>query len=177
MNDFKSILLSEEKIKELVGELAQKINEDYKNEELLVVGILRGSVIFLSDLVRKLNVPLEIDFMAVSSYGNGTKSSGNIRINYDLKDNIRDRNVLIVEDIIDTGNTLSRLKDILLAKEPKSLKIVTLLDKPDRREVEIDVDYIGTQIPDEFVVGYGLDYANKYRNLPFIAILKEEIYS
>ncbi len=173
---FERILISEEDIRSRVNVMADEINKAYAGKDLVVIGILRGSVIFLADLVRQLDIPVSFDFMAVSSYGSSTESSGIVRINYDIKTDIRGRDVLIVEDIIDTGRTLHHLVELLISKQPASLKIATLLDKPDRRQVPVDVDFIGFTIPDEFVVGYGLDYANKYRNLPFIAILKREIY-
>lgn len=173
---FERILISEEDIRSRVKVMAEQINKAYAGKDLVVIGILRGSVIFLADLVRQLDIPVSFDFMAVSSYGSSTESSGIVRINYDIKTDIRGRDVLIVEDIIDTGRTLHHLVELLISKQPASLKIATLLDKPDRRQVPVDVDFIGFTIPDEFVVGYGLDYANKYRNLPFIAILKREIY-
>lgn len=175
--DLERVLLHEQEIHARIHALAEKINKDYDGAPLIVIGILRGSVIFMADLIRKLNMPLSYDFMAVSSYGDSSVSSGTIRINYDIKTDIKDKHVLIVEDIIDTGRTLDRLKTILLGKEPASLKIITLLDKPERREIEVAVDYVGFTIPDEFVVGYGLDYANRYRNLPYIAVLKREVYS
>lgn len=175
--DLERTLLKEEEIHTRIHALAEKINKDYDGAPLIVIGILRGSVIFMADLIRKLNMPLSYDFMAVSSYGDSSVSSGTIRINYDIKTDIKDKHVLIVEDIIDTGRTLDRLKTILLGKEPASLKIITLLDKPERREIDVAVDYVGFTIPDEFVVGYGLDYANRYRNLPYIAVLKHEVYT
>ncbi len=175
-NDIKRILIGKEKIQEKVEELADQINSDYQDGNILLIGILKGSVIFMSDLSRKLDVNAEFEFMDVSSYGNNTFSSGNIRINYDVKYDVGNKDILIVEDIIDTGNTLNKIIEVLQSKNPKSLKIVTLLDKPERREVDIDISYKGFEIPNEFVVGYGLDFAGKYRNLPYIAVLKEEIY-
>ncbi len=175
--DLERVLLSEEEIRIRIASLADKINKDYDGAPLIVIGILRGSVIFMADLIRKLNMPLSYDFMAVSSYGDAATSSGTIRINYDIKTDIKNKHVLVVEDIIDTGRTLDRLKTILLGKDPSSFKIITLLDKPERREVDVAVDYVGFTIPDEFVVGYGLDYANRYRNLPYIAVLKREVYT
>ncbi len=178
MNDkFEKILITEAEISSKINAMASAINADYSGKEIVLVGILRGSVIFLSDLARKLDMPVSFDFMAVSSYGDSTESSGIVRITYDLKTDIKDRHVIIVEDIIDTGRPLHHLTDLFLSKQPASLKIATLLDKPDRRTVDVDVDYIGFTIPDEFVIGYGLDYANMFRNLPYIAVLKEEVYS
>ena len=175
--DLERTLLTENEIQNRIVALAENINRDYHGKPLIVICILRGSVIFMADLIRKLNLPLSYDFMAVSSYGDAASTSGTIRINYDIKTDIKGKDILIVEDIIDTGRTLDRLKTILQAKEPASLRIITLLDKPERREVEVTVDYVGFTIPDEFVVGYGLDYANRYRNLPYIAVLKREVYS
>ena len=169
--------ISEEDILKRVEELAKEIDKDFEGEEVLLIGLLRGSVVFLSDLCRKLKTADTLDFMVVSSYGNGMESSRNVKIIKDLEENVKDRNVLIVEDIIDTGNTLKKVKEIIETREPKKIKIVTLLDKPERREVEIDVQYIGFEIPNEFVVGYGLDYNENYRNLPYVGVLKEEVYS
>jgi len=142
----------------------------------MAIGILKGSVPFLADLIRNLSLPVSYDFMAVSSYGEATESSGIVRITYDITGDISGKNILIVEDIIDTGRTLSHLKTFLEAKGPASVKIATLLDKPDRRVVPITVDFVGFTIPDEFVVGYGLDYANRYRNLPYVGVLKPEAF-
>lgn len=164
-------LLSKEEIEQIVLELATRINNDYQNRKILAVGILKGSVIFLADLVRKLSMPIELDFIQVASYV-GTKSSGEIKIIKDLSTDISSRDVLLVEDIIDTGRTLNLLKSELLKRHPQSLKVVALLDKPSRREVEFKADYVGREIPDEFVIGYGLDCDEKYRHLPYIAIIK-----
>ena len=168
------VMISEEEIAKKVEELAKQIEKDYEGEQLLVVGILKGASVFVSDLIRKINLDVNIDFMSVSSYGNGTESSGTVRILKDLDVDIAGKNVLIVEDIIDSGRTLSILKDVLLARKPASLKICTLLDKPDRRVSHVDIDYTGFKIPDEFVVGCGLDYAQKYRNLDYIGIISFE---
>ena len=163
------ILISESEITARVAKLAHKITAHYQNtEQLVVIGLLRGSFIFISDLVRTLNLPVEVDFMTVSSYGSGTRSSGQVRILKDLETIIKDRDVLIVEDIIDTGHTLSQVVDILKTREPASLKICTLLNKPSRREVDVPVNWVGFDIPDEFVIGYGIDYAQQGRNLPHI---------
>lgn len=175
-NDLKSILVTEEEITKKVKELGQVITNDYQGKRLLVVGILKGSIVFMSDLIRKINLPLEIDFMEVSSYGNTTESSGAVRILKDLDVDIQGWDVLIVEDIIDTGLTLKYLMKNLEARKPASLKICTFLNKPSRRQVEIMVNYNGYDIPDEFVVGYGLDFSGKFRNLPFVAVLKPEAY-
>ncbi|MBO8137161.1 MAG: hypoxanthine phosphoribosyltransferase [Desulfotomaculum sp.] len=174
--DVQKILLSEEQIRERVKELGQQISQDYHAREVLVVGILKGAMIFLADLVRNLSVSTYFDFMAVSSYGSGTKSSGAVRILKDLDKSIEGKHVLIVEDIVDTGLTLKYLVENLKSRNPESLKICTLLDKPDRRTVDVQVDYTGFTIPNEFVVGYGLDFDERYRNLPYIAVLKPEVY-
>ncbi|QQK07936.1 hypoxanthine phosphoribosyltransferase [Miniphocaeibacter halophilus] len=176
---YKEILVSEEELDKRLDELAEEITESYKNseKELLVVGILRGAVIFMTNLVTRMDLDLTMDFMAVSSYGGSSVSSGVVRILKDLEEGIKDKDVLIVEDIIDTGLTLDYLIRNLKDRGANSIKIATLLDKPNRRKVNVDVDFVGFKIPDEFVVGYGLDYNQKYRNLPFIAALKEEVYS
>ena len=167
--------ISEEDILKRVEELAKEIDKDFEGEDVLLIGLLRGSVVFLSDLCRKLKTADTLDFMVVSSYGNGMESSRNVKIIKDLEENVKDRNVLIVEDIIDTGNTLKKVKEIIETREPKKIKIVTLLDKPERREVDdIEVDYVGFKIPDEFVVGYGIDFAQKYRTLPYVGIVVKE---
>ncbi|MDO7788397.1 hypoxanthine phosphoribosyltransferase [Desulforamulus aquiferis] len=170
------ILLDEAQIKERVLQLGQQISQDYKGESILMVGILKGAMIFLADLVRNIDVTTYFDFMAVSSYGAGTVSSGAVRILKDLDKSIEGRHVIIVEDIVDTGLTLQYLVENMKSRGPASLKICTLLDKPSRRKVDVQIDYNGFSIPDEFVVGYGLDYGEKYRNLPYIAVLKPEIY-
>ncbi len=174
--DIREILISEEALKAKITELGAKITEDYKDKELLLVCVLKGAVIFVSDLMRKIDLPLDIDFMAISSYGSETKSSGVVRILKDLNTGIEGKHVLIVEDIIDSGLTLSYLVDNLRSRGPESVEICTILDKPERRSIDLDIKYTGFQVPDEFVVGYGLDYAEKYRNLPYIAVLKEEVY-
>ncbi len=168
------IMYTEEEIKNTVKKLGEKITNDYKGQSLLVVGILKGAFIFMADLVRSIDLPLEVDFMSVSSYGMSTISSGEVRINKDLDFSIKDKHVLIVEDIVDTGLTLNYIKNILQKREPQSVEICCLLDKPSRRKVDIPLAYIGYSIPDEFVVGYGLDYAEKYRNYPAVCILKTE---
>lgn len=167
--------ISEEDILKRVEELAKEIDKDFEGEKVLLIGLLIGSVVFLSDLCRKLKTADTLDFMVVSSYGNGMESSRNVKIIKDLEENVKDRNILIVEDIIDTGNTLKKVKEIIETREPKKIKIVTLLDKPERREVDdIEVDYVGFKIPDEFVVGYGIDFAQKHRTLPYVGIVVKE---
>ncbi|MBC2575920.1 hypoxanthine phosphoribosyltransferase [Peptostreptococcus canis] len=168
------VLLSEEEIASKVEELAKKIQADYEGQDILLVGILKGASVFVADLMRKINLDVNIDFMSVSSYGSGTESSGTVKILKDLDVDIEGKNVLIVEDIIDSGATLRNLYDTLMTRNPKSLKLCTLLDKPDRRKVDIKVDYVGYEIEDKFIVGYGIDYAEKYRNLPYIAIVESE---
>src|SRR5690554_2984250 len=173
----KEILLTEEEIEAKIKELGKQITEDYKGKNLMLVGILKGAVMFMAELAKNIDMPVLMDFMAVSSYGKSSTSTGIVRIIKDLDCSIEDKDILIVEDIIDTGLTLSYLTDNLKKRGAKSVKIVTLLDKPDRRKADVPVDYTGFTIPDEFVVGFGLDYAEKYRNLPYVAALKEEIYS
>ncbi len=172
----KTILVSEEDINKKVKELGKILTEDYKDKELIVVGILKGAVVFMSDLCREIKLPILMDFMAVSSYGKSSVSTGEVRIVKDLDYSVENKDILIVEDIIDTGYTLSYLTDNLRKRGASSVKIITLLDKPDRRKADVHVDYLGFEIPDEFVVGYGLDYAEQYRNLPYVAALKEEVY-
>jgi hypoxanthine phosphoribosyltransferase len=167
-----SVLVSSGEIREKVRGLGERITGDYRGEKLLLVGILRGAVVFLSDLMRHLELECEIDFMEVSSYGTGTSSSGVVRILKDLQEDITGRHVLIVEDIVDTGLTLSYLRRTLLARKPASLEVCALLSKPSRRQVDLPVKYLGFEVPDEFVIGYGIDYAGAYRNLPDIRALK-----
>lgn len=165
-------MISEEKIRKRIKEMALEINERYKeSESVVLIGLLRGSAIFLADLARLLSVPVVLDFMATSSYGSGTDSCGDVKILKELDEEIHGRDVLIVEDIIDTGNTLTKIKKMLLLRDPKSLSICTLLSKPSRREVHVDVDWEGFAIEDKFVVGYGIDYAQLYRNLPYIGFV------
>ena len=178
--DIKEILVDENKLEEICTSLAQKINQDYaeQTKPLVVIIILKGSLIFASDLIKKINLPLEIEFMKVSSYGAGTKNSGEIKIHLDLmRENLEKYNLLIIEDIVDSGRTLSRLTQLLKNRNANSVKTVTLLDKPSRREVPFTPDYCGATIPDEFVVGYGLDFDEKYRNLPYVGILDPKVYS
>lgn len=175
-DDIQEILFSEEVLTKRVKELASKISEDYKGKDLVVVGILKGSVIFASELIKNISVKCEIDFMAVSSYGSSTETSGVVRILKDLDHSIEGKDILIVEDIVDTGVTLSYLLKYLKARRANSIKIVTLLNKPARRKAEVEVKYTGFEVPDAFIVGYGIDYAENYRNLPFIGVLKPEVY-
>lgn len=174
--DIEKVLLSAEEIEKRVAELGEQITRDYEGKDLLTVGILKGSNVFMSDLIRKIDIPLHMDFMVVSSYGNATESSGVVKIVKDLEKGIKGKHLLIIEDIIDSGLTLKYLKQILETREPASVKLCTLLDKPARRQEEVDVDYVGFTVPDEFIVGYGIDYAEYYRNLPFIGALKREVY-
>ena len=176
-NDIKEVLISQEQIKDSVEKIARQIEKDYEGKEVLFVGLLKGSVAFMADLLKAYTKTCTIDFMAVSSYGSGTESSGRVNIIKDLSQPIDGKDIVIVEDIIDSGNTLSFIKAYFSAKNANSVKICTLLNKPSRRVVDIDVDYIGYDIPDEFVVGYGLDYNEHYRNLPYIGILKRSVYS
>ena len=178
--DVERILVSEEALDRLTSEIAKKIDEDYsgENKHLVMVCILKGSLMFMSDLMKKVKTPVEIDFMKVSSYGSGTKTTGNINIHLDLhRENIDECDIIIVEDVIDSGRTLSYLVSYLKTKGARSVKTCTLLDKPSRREVEFVPDYSGLVIPDEFVIGYGLDYNEKYRALPYVGILSPEVYS
>ncbi len=172
MEDKISVLIPQKELEQRIREMAEQISRDYAGESLHLVCILRGSIFFTCELAKYITVPVTIDFMSVSSYGDGTESSGRIKIMKDLDDSIKDKNVLVVEDIIDSGRTLSHLLSFLKVREPRSLKLCTLLDKPDRRVVPVDVDYVGREIPDLFVVGYGLDYAQKYRNLPYIGVVE-----
>ncbi len=176
-DDIERILIDEQAIQRRVAELGQAVDAEYRGLDLLLVSVLKGSVVFMADLIRATSIPHEIDFMATSSYGGSTSTSGVVRILKDLNVSIEGRNVLIVEDIIDSGNTLSYLARILQERRPASLRILTLLDKPERREVPIQVDWTGFSIPNEFVVGYGLDYAEIYRNLPYIGVLKPSVYA
>ena len=174
--DIEKIYFSAEEISEIVKGLGAKISEDYKDKNLLLVSILKGSVIFMADLMRAITIPCRIDFMSVSSYGSGTKTSGVVKIQKDLDINLEGYDLLIVEPPLDSGKTLHYVMDILKTRHPASIKICTLFDKPDRREAKVTADYSGSVVPDEFIVGYGLDYDEKYRNLPYIGVLKPEIY-
>lgn len=167
------VLISKEELKAKTEELAERISKDYEGKDLLLVGVLKGGFIFLSDLCRALNIPVSVDFISVSSYGNSTVSSGVVRILKDIEYDITGKHVLLVEDLIDTGLTLTYLKDLFAAKQCASVKVCTILDKPSRRKVKLEVDYQGIIIPDKFVIGYGLDYAEKYRNLPDVCVVEE----
>lgn len=175
-NDIKEILFTKQEIDMMVHKIASQINEDFKGEELIAVIILKGSMIFAADLIRCLTVNVKLDFMQASSYGSGTTSSGVINIKKDIDTDIKGKNVLLIEDIIDSGNTLNLLKQEMQSRGAKTVKIASLLSKPDRRVVDIEVEYVGTDILDEFVVGYGLDMDEKYRQMDYIGILKPEIY-
>ncbi|MDD3156881.1 hypoxanthine phosphoribosyltransferase [Anaeromusa sp.] len=177
LQDIERVLLSEEQLRQRVRELGEEISKEYAGKEILMIGVLRGAVMFMADLARAITVPVMIDFMAVSSYGTSTSSSGIVRILKDLDEEVAGKHVLIVEDIIDSGLTLSYLVDNIKSRQPASVRICTLLNKPERRKVDLEVNYNGFVVPDEFVVGYGLDYAEKYRNVPFIGILKPAIYA
>lgn len=172
MADKVKVMIPEEKVEQRIKELAQQISKDYEGKSVHLICILKGSVFFSCDLAKRISVPVTFDFMSVSSYGNETVSSGRVRILKDLDESIQGKNVLIVEDIIDSGRTLAYLKDLLGSRAPESLEICTLLDKPDRRETEVEVKYVGFEIPDEFVVGYGLDYNQLYRNLPYVGVVE-----
>lgn len=176
-DDIEAILISEETLQARITDLARAVNEDYRSKDLLLVGILKGAIMFMVDIARKLDRPLDLDFMAISSYGNATESSGVVRILKDLDEPIAGRNVLIVEDIIDTGLTLRYLVENLQRRDPASLEVCALLDKAKARQKVIEPKYLGFELPDRFVVGYGLDYAQKYRNLPYIGVLKPSVYS
>lgn len=176
-NDIEKILITEEEIQEKTKEIAAQLTKDYQDSFPLAIGVLKGAMLFMSDLVKRIDTHLEMDFMDVSSYGNSTTSSGEVKIIKDLDTSVEGRDILIIEDIIDSGLTLSYLVDLFRYRKAKSIKIVTLLDKPSGRKTDIKADYVGFIVPDEFVVGYGLDYAEKYRNLPFIGVLKPEVYT
>ncbi len=176
-DDILKVLLSEKEIQAKVAELGRQITEDYQDKKLLMVSVLKGSVIFMADLMRAINCHARIDFMSVSSYGNSTKSSGVVKIIKDLDMNLEGYDLLLVEDILDSGKTLYYLREILKERNPASIRIATLLNKPERRTADIVPDYSCFEVPDEFVVGYGLDYAEKYRNLPYIGVLKPEVYT
>ena len=175
-NDISKVLVSEEELKKINQRLGAQITKDFKDKNLLVVGILKGSIYFMTDLTRYIDLPLKIDFLAVSSYGSGTKSSGAVKIEKDIDINLEGYDILIVEDILDSGRALNYVCELLRSRGPKSISIATLLDKPERRVVDLTPDYVGCDVPDEFVVGYGLDYDQKYRNLSYIGALKREIY-
>ncbi len=175
-NSIERVLFNEQTICDIVKRLGQQISNDYEGKKLLLVSVLKGSVVFMADLMRNITIPCEIDFMVVSSYGAGTNTSGNVKIVKDLNIDIADYDLLIVEDILDSGVTLSTLKKMLEARNPSSVKICTFFDKPERRKADIKADYCGAAVPDEFIVGYGLDYDEKFRNLPYVGVLKRECY-
>lgn len=175
--DIESVLFSEKEIENIVNILANQIEKDYNNKDFIMVGLLKGSVAFMADLMKKINLDFSIDFMVVSSYGGGTQSTGRVNVLKDISQSVEGREILIVEDIIDSGNTLNFIKKYLTVKGAKSIKLCTLFDKPDRRTADITVDYVGMKIPDVFIVGYGLDYDEKYRNLPYVGVLKPSVYS
>ncbi len=175
-DDILKVLIEEDAIAEKVKELGAKISADYAGKKLLVLGVLKGSFVFMADLIRAITVPCEIEFMAVSSYGSGVKSSGVVKIIKDIDINPQDYNILIVEDILDSGLTLKYLKELLMQRHASDIRIATLLDKPARRAADIQAGYTCFEVPDEFVVGYGLDFAEKYRNLPYVGVLKPEVY-
>jgi len=175
--DIEKVLISKEEIRKRIEELGKQITNELKGEDVIVVGVLKGCVVFLSDLIRSLDMKVDLDFMICSSYEDSTSSSGNVKIVKDINIDVKDKVVLIVEDIIDSGRTMANLKEIFKVRQCKDFKICTLLDKKERRAVDIEADYIGFNVPNEFVVGYGLDYSGKYRNLPDVGVLKPEIYS
>ena len=175
-DDIERVLITEEEISKIVKGLGKQISADYEGKEPILITVLKGAFVFMADLVREVTIPCTLDFMAVSSYGSGTESSGKVKIIKDLDTNIEGKDVIIVEDILDSGVTLSHLIELLNARKPNSIKICTLFHKPERQKVQLDVAYKGTIVPNEFIVGYGLDYAEKYRNLPDVCVLKKEIY-
>lgn len=176
-DDISEILYSERQLAEMVERIGRQVSRDYEGKNLMLVSVLKGSLIFMADLMRAITVPCSIDFLSVSSYGSGTTTSGEVRILKDLDASLEGKDVLVVEDILDSGVTLSFLLGNLSARRPASIRLCTLLDKPERRRVNIRPDYVGAQVPDKFIVGYGLDYAERYRNLPYIGVLKPEIYA
>lgn len=175
--DVGEILFTAEQIQEIVERIGKQISEDYADKDLIMISVLKGSLMFMADLMRSVTIPCSIDFLSVTSYGSGTTTTGEVRILKDLDITLEGKDVLVVEDILDSGMTLSFLLKSLQARNPRSIRLCTLLDKPERRRVDIKADYVGVQVPDKFIVGYGLDYAEKYRNLPYIGVLKPEIYS
>lgn len=176
-DDIGEILFTEEEIAEIVRNMGRQISEDYKGKNLFMVSVLKGSLPFMADLMREITIPCTIDFLSVSSYGSGTKTSGEVRILKDLDASLEGKDLLVVEDILDSGVTLSYLLKNLSARNPSSIRLCTFLDKPERRRVDVHADYVGASVPDKFIVGYGLDYAEKYRNVPYIGVLKPEIYA
>ncbi len=173
MNDKISVLIAEEDVDKKIREIAEKISKDYEGKTVTLICILKGSVFFTCELAKRITIPIKLDFMSVSSYGAGTESSGRVKIIKDLDDSVEGKDIIVIEDIIDSGRTLSHLMTLLSSRKPNSIKLCTLLDKPDRRVVPVDVDYTGFNIPDKFVVGYGLDYDQNYRNLPYIGVIEQ----
>ncbi len=176
MEDIQEVLFSERQIAVMVERIGKEISRDYKGKNLLLVSVLKGSVVFMADLMRSIDIPARIDFMATSSYGSGVKTSGVVKIIKDLDINLEGYDIVLVEDILDSGKTLSYLMELLRSRNPRSLKICTLFDKPERREVDVEASYVGSVIPDAFIVGYGLDYDERYRNLPFVGVLEPSVY-
>lgn len=174
--DIEKILVTEEELADITKRLGDQITRDYAGKKLLIIGVLKGSIYFLTDLSRHIDLPCQLDFIQASSYGSSTVSSGVIKITKDITEDLTGFNVLLVEDILDTGKTLKHIHDMLIKRNPESIAVITLLDKPSRREADIHADYVGVDVPNAFVVGYGLDYDQFYRNLPYIGILKEEVY-
>ena len=176
-DDIEETLFTEEEIAAIVQKMGKQISEDYADKNLFLVSVLKGSLMFMADLMREITIPCSIDFLSVSSYGSGTSTSGEVRILKDLDASLEGKDLLVVEDVLDSGVTLSYLLKTLSARNPASIRLCTFLDKPERRRVDIKADYIGASVPDKFIVGYGLDYAEKYRNIPFIGVLKPEVYT
>ncbi len=176
MEDIQEVLFTERQIAVMVERIGKEISRDYQGKDLLLVSVLKGSVVFMADLMRSITIPARIDFMATSSYGSGTTSSGVVKIIKDLDIELSGYDIVLVEDILDSGKTLSNLIELLMSRNPKSLRICTLFDKPERREADVEATYVGSVIPDAFIVGYGLDYDEKYRNLPFVGILEPSVY-
>lgn len=177
LKDIKEVLISEEQLDKKVRGISAEISKDYEGKNLILIGILKGSVVFAAELIKRITVPMETEFIAVSSYGKESETSGIVSLKKDVDTSLEGKDVLIVEDIIDSGNTMKYLKELLKGRKAASVKICTLLSKPSRRKVDVDIDYEGFEIPDEFVVGYGLDFDEKYRNLPFVGVLKKEVYT
>lgn len=173
MNDKISVLIAEEDVDKKIREIAEKISKDYEGKTVTLICILKGSIFFTCELAKRITIPVKLDFMSVSSYGAGTESSGRVKIIKDLDDSVEGKDIIVIEDIIDSGRTLHYLMTLLASRKPNSIKLCTLLDKPDRRVVPVDVDYTGFNIPDKFVVGYGLDYDQNYRNLPYIGVIEQ----
>lgn len=176
LGDIEKVLFSEEQLAAIVARVGAQVSRDYQGKNLLLVSVLKGSVVFMADLMRAITIPCQVDFMSVSSYGNGTKTTGTVKITKDLDLDLKGYDLLVVEDILDSGMTLSYILKMLQTRSPASVHLCTLFDKPERRQVNIQADYVGAQVPDDFIVGYGLDYAQKYRNLPFVGVLKPAVY-